>query len=589
MKKNIVLLFLFFIAFSSRSQTLSPKVISTAGNEYNSASFSWSWTMGETIIPTIQNGSNMLTQGFQQPEVALITGFTTSHCAGETFLLPFTAFGIAGSNNVFTAQLSDATGDFTNATDIGTATGNSSGNITVTIPQATPTGNGYRIRIKSSVPDYTGKQSAAAFSITELSISAGSSASSVCRGTSVNLSASGGDTYLWSPSTGLNNPSISNPSASPVVSTTYTVTVENSEGCTAQAQVAIAVTDLPNISSAIVDDNICGGKGSVLTFISGGAPPYTFAWSTGATTSSITGLNSGDYTVSVTDNNCTAIRTLTVGMEANTVNLNVTVSNLTSCGLKLSWNVHPLASSYRIRYKEKNSATWSSPVLVGADLFYNFTGLNAATAYNFRVIAFCPGGNIITQKTVGATTKSCTVPIAPSVTVLSTTKARIQWTAVCAADNYRVRYRKTGSATWIAKNASSTSITLRDLTAATDYEYQVRANCPGGNSFFTPIDFFSTPAKREEEKFISSELELKLFPNPNNGMFSLILSGLNNAENTTIEIFNLLGQKVYSAIAQSASEITVHTIELQKMTEGIYEMRVKNGSAIAIEKFVVIH
>jgi len=37
----------------------------------------------------------------------------------------------------------------------------------------------------------------------------------ICKGESVQLLASGGNTYVWSPTNGLNNPSISNPIASP--------------------------------------------------------------------------------------------------------------------------------------------------------------------------------------------------------------------------------------------------------------------------------------------------------------------------------------------------------------------------------------
>ncbi|WP_207431988.1 gliding motility-associated C-terminal domain-containing protein [Sabulibacter ruber] len=55
------------------------------------------------------------------------------------------------------------------------------------------------------------------------------------------LSASGGLTYRWSPSTGLSNTQISNPVAKPVQTTTYTVTVTTQDGCTSSDQVTITV------------------------------------------------------------------------------------------------------------------------------------------------------------------------------------------------------------------------------------------------------------------------------------------------------------------------------------------------------------
>ena len=57
---------------------------------------------------------------------------------------------------MFTAQLSDATGSFTAATNIGTLTGTTSGTISATIPSTTPAGTAYRIRVIGSNPAITG-------------------------------------------------------------------------------------------------------------------------------------------------------------------------------------------------------------------------------------------------------------------------------------------------------------------------------------------------------------------------------------------------------------------------------------------------
>ncbi len=59
---------------------------------------------------------------------------------------------------------------------------------------------------------------------------------------------------------------------------------------------------------------IGGSNGSIQATISGGVSPYTYSWSTGATTSSVTGLTIGKYKVTVTDKNgCTASDSTTVG------------------------------------------------------------------------------------------------------------------------------------------------------------------------------------------------------------------------------------------------------------------------------------
>ncbi len=53
--------------------------------------------------------------------------------------------------------------------------------------------------------------------------------------------------------------------------------------------------------SVIAQNLVCFTPGSCTAYVSGGLPPYTYAWSTGETTQTITGLALGTYTVTVTD------------------------------------------------------------------------------------------------------------------------------------------------------------------------------------------------------------------------------------------------------------------------------------------------
>jgi gliding motility-associated-like protein len=58
--------------------------------------------------------------------------------------------------------------------------------------------------------------------------------------------------YLWSPSTGLDDPTVSNPSASPQDDITYTLTVTSDKGCQTSDQVFVKVLKaviIPNIFS----------------------------------------------------------------------------------------------------------------------------------------------------------------------------------------------------------------------------------------------------------------------------------------------------------------------------------------------------
>lgn len=78
----------------------------------------------------------------------------------------------------------------------------------------------------------------------------------------------------------------------------YTLTVTDNKGCTlvkkytAASPMTITATPAPIFQQ---------GSGTITPTITGGTAPYSFRWSNGATTKDISGLNAGNYTLSVTD------------------------------------------------------------------------------------------------------------------------------------------------------------------------------------------------------------------------------------------------------------------------------------------------
>src|SRR5277367_5635384 len=75
-----------------------------------------------------------------------------SLCPGSSISISFTTTGNFNIDNVFTAQLSDADGNFANPTVIGSLAGTSSGVVIGTIPVNTAVGTFYKIRVVSSDP-----------------------------------------------------------------------------------------------------------------------------------------------------------------------------------------------------------------------------------------------------------------------------------------------------------------------------------------------------------------------------------------------------------------------------------------------------
>jgi gliding motility-associated-like protein len=113
-------------------------------------------------------------------------------------------------------------------------------------------------------------------------------------------------TTLWS------NGSLSNDLLN-VAAGIYTITVTDANACTATASGTVTQPAAVNDSVQVVNATCGQNNGSVSVFPFGGTSPYTYLWNTGATTSTLSSLASGNYTVTIRDANlCSKIRTTTV-------------------------------------------------------------------------------------------------------------------------------------------------------------------------------------------------------------------------------------------------------------------------------------
>jgi PKD repeat protein len=142
---------------------------------------------------------------------------------------------------------------------------------------------------------------------------------SICDGgsTTIGVAPISGNTYSWSPSTGLSSATVANPVASPATTTTYTVTVTQSGGATATDMVMVTVNPLPSVSVSTTPATKVGvSDGTATASVTGGTPSYSYVWNSTPvqTTATATNLASGTYAVTVTDaNGCSATGSGTVG------------------------------------------------------------------------------------------------------------------------------------------------------------------------------------------------------------------------------------------------------------------------------------
>ncbi len=201
----------------------------------------------------------------------------------------------------------------------------------------------------------------------------------ICNGGSTTLTASGGGTYLWS--TGAVTSQIT---VTPTTNTGYTVTVTSTQGCTSTAFRLVTVSPLPQFTVSGTNI-ICRNQSTTLT----ASGNFSYLWSNGATTSSITvsPLVTTTYTVTATDvNGCsaTASRQVTVNQLPNVsivgdnkicIGTNTTLT--ASGGSSYLWNtgqtttaitVNPVVNTtYRVTATDGNGCTGTASVLVTVD------------------------------------------------------------------------------------------------------------------------------------------------------------------------------------------------------------------------------
>lgn len=129
----------------------------------------------------------------------------------------------------------------------------------------------------------------------------------LCPGGSVDLTGTGGVSYVWSTGATTNSISVSTPG-------TFKVVVTDLNGCVDSTFTAVTQPATINITPTVVNPSCFGFQdGSISLTVTGGTLPYGFTWNTNPIQNirNIFNLSIGTYTVSVTDFiGCSAVATV---------------------------------------------------------------------------------------------------------------------------------------------------------------------------------------------------------------------------------------------------------------------------------------
>ena len=157
-------------------------------------------------------------------------------------------------------------------------------------------------------------------------------------GAVIGAAAVAGNTYAWSPTTGLSSATVANPTANPLFTTTYTVTTTNAVGCTSTDQVIVTVNTFQPTANAGLDfTKTCISNVNGLTIGAGSVTGNTYSWTPATGLSSATVSNptanpstTTTYTLTATNisSGCTATDQVlvTVDNQGPTVNAGIDIS-----------------------------------------------------------------------------------------------------------------------------------------------------------------------------------------------------------------------------------------------------------------------
>jgi hypothetical protein len=321
-------------------------VAATAGT----APYSYLWSNGATtetitdisagtynVTVTDANGctdmtSVTITDTTIQPDIPTVTASANTICSGNITTL------------YFSGDLNDATqwAIYTGSCG-GTLIGATTGSSFSFVPSSTTT---YYVRGEGGCST-AGSCGSITITVSSVSATVASQTNISCNGGtdgSATVVATAGTTpytYLWS-----NDATTA--TITDVAAGTYNVTVTDANGCTGSTSVTItepaalvaSITSQTNVS--------CNGEanGAATVAATGGTAPYTYLWSNGATTATITGVTAATYEITITDaNGCADITSVTLTEPAaidNTVSELVT-GTLTAneAGAAYQWYLCP--------------------------------------------------------------------------------------------------------------------------------------------------------------------------------------------------------------------------------------------------------
>jgi|GEM_PF-2897746 len=367
------------------------------------------------------------------------------------------------------------------------------------------------------------------------SVVANATSNMVCLGNSTTLSGSGATTYTWT------NGVTDGVAFTPTTTVQYTVTGTDANGCVNTDAITVSVNNnpLPTVTAMATATTVCAGDPTTLT--GGGAS--TYVWSNGVTDGvATTPTATTHYTVTGTDGNgCMndAVITVTVNPLPSLVVSNTSICTGTTFTLTASGALTYTFSGGQV----VTPTTTTSYTISGTDV-NNCSNTAVATlsvnplptvVFNVSPSTFCSTGSIVTLSA-------------------SPAGGTFSGTGVGAG----------------AFNPASVSVGAHTLS----YNYTDANGCTNMDTANVVVQICTGINNYATNHAIS------VYPNPSNGAFTISTSNL--AANTTLVIYNGIGQVVYTQ--QLSKEVeTLNT----NLSAGFYTLKLQSAEGISAQRIII--
>lgn len=366
---------------------------------------------------------------------------------------------------------------------------------------------------------------------------------------SISMSVQGGTapyTYAWS--NGATTATVSGLAAG-----AYSVVATDANGCVSAANITLSEPAVlsSSISAAIFAGgwNVgCNGaaNGSANLSVQGGTAPYTYAWSNGATSASVSGLTAGTYSVVATDaNGCTTAGSISL-MEPSVL--------MTSIAVTPGYAVQPGGNMHTIYLGYGPQSLTLDGAATGATSGYSYSWSPASGLSNPNAATTSASPSVTTQYTLTVTDANGCVSTA--TTTIFVVDAR-------CGNNPR------NPKVLVCKVPPGNPANRHEICVAPS---AVAAHLATG-SYLGPCNQSSAGARQAGSTFQASS-DMLVYPNPSEGLYFIQLQP-EEAVTVGIEVYDAQGKLVLKQQVPFGGGTEQHELDLQHMAPGMYHLRVQ--------------